>query len=110
MGFAKPIEQYLFSNLLIRIHVFMYLKDIIRVEGWRSKVSEQKKKRRMKQFLFVVVTACILCGMCVVVLASNPVVSKQGVELAVNPTRAMIAMVFAMFCGILAVGYRHVEK
>ena len=28
--FAKPIEQYLFSNLLIRIHVFMYLKDIIR--------------------------------------------------------------------------------
>ena len=30
MGFAKPTEQYLFSNLLIRIHVFMYLKDIIR--------------------------------------------------------------------------------
>ena len=30
MGFIKPIEQYLFSNLLIRIHVFMYLKDIIR--------------------------------------------------------------------------------
>ena len=27
MGFAKPIEQYLFGNL---IHVFMYLKDIIR--------------------------------------------------------------------------------
>lgn len=80
----------------------------ILVEGWRSKVSEQK--RRMKQFLFVVVTACILCGMCVVVLASNPVVSKQGVELAVNPTRAMITMVFAMFCGILAVGYRHVGK
>ena len=35
MGFAKPIEQYLFSNLLIRIHVFMYLKDIIR-EGIMS--------------------------------------------------------------------------
>ena len=30
MGFAKPIEQYLFGNLLIRIHGFMYLKDIIR--------------------------------------------------------------------------------
>lgn len=29
----------------------------ILVEGWRSKVSEQKKKRRMKQFLFVVVTS-----------------------------------------------------
>ena len=30
MGFAKPIEQYLVSNLLTKIHVFMYLKDIIR--------------------------------------------------------------------------------
>ena len=34
MGFAKPIEQYLFSNLLIRIHVFMYLKDIIREKDY----------------------------------------------------------------------------
>ena len=32
MGLTKPIEQYLFGNLLIRIHVFMYLKDIIREE------------------------------------------------------------------------------
>ena len=32
MGFAKPIEQYLVSNLLTKIHVFMYLKDIIRGE------------------------------------------------------------------------------
>ena len=30
MGLTKPIEQYLFSNLLIRMHVFIYLKDIIR--------------------------------------------------------------------------------
>ena len=30
MGFTKPIEQYLCSNLLTRIHLFMYLKDIIR--------------------------------------------------------------------------------
>ena len=30
MGFTKPIEQFLFSNLLTKIHVFMYLKDIIR--------------------------------------------------------------------------------
>ena len=30
MGFIKPIEQYLFGNLLTKIHVFMYLKDIIR--------------------------------------------------------------------------------
>ena len=32
MGFAKPIEQYLFGNLLTKMHVFMYLKDIIRGE------------------------------------------------------------------------------
>ena len=73
-------------------------------------MSKQKKQRRMKQFLLIVVTACILCGMCVVVLASNPVISIQDTEMVVNPTRAMIAMVFAMFCGILAVGYRHVGK
>lgn len=37
MGLTKPIEQYLFSNLLIRIHVFMYLKDIIRGEiTWKQ--------------------------------------------------------------------------
>ena len=30
MGLTKPIEQYLFSNLLTKIHVVVYLKDIIR--------------------------------------------------------------------------------
>ena len=34
MGFAKPIEQYLFGNLLSKIHGFMYLKDIIRGRLW----------------------------------------------------------------------------
>ena len=33
MGFAKPIEQYLFGNLLTEIQVIMYLKDIIRGEN-----------------------------------------------------------------------------
>ena len=37
MGFAKPIEQYLFGNLLTKIHVFMYLKDIIRGR-WSMKI------------------------------------------------------------------------
>jgi hypothetical protein len=37
MGFAKPIEQYLFGNLLIRIHGFMYLKDIIRGDVFMEK-------------------------------------------------------------------------
>ena len=41
MGLTKPIEQYLFSNLLIRIHVFMYLKDIIR---------EEEEKEEMEKF------------------------------------------------------------
>ena len=44
MGFAKPIEQYLFSNLLIRIHVFMYLKDIIRVGDEMKTVHEWIKE------------------------------------------------------------------
>ena len=30
MGLTKPIEQYLFSNLLTKIHIVVYLKDIIR--------------------------------------------------------------------------------
>ena len=38
MGFAKPIEQYLFGN---QIHVFMYLKDIIRGD---IDMSEKQKK------------------------------------------------------------------
>ena len=37
MGFAKPIEQYLFGNLLTEIQVFMYLKDIIRGR-WSMKI------------------------------------------------------------------------
>lgn len=32
MGFTKPKEQYLFSNLLTKIYVFIYLHDIIRGE------------------------------------------------------------------------------
>lgn len=41
MGFAKPIEQYLFGNLLTKMHVFMYLKDIIRgVRGLLASVKE----------------------------------------------------------------------
>ena len=42
MGLTKPIEQYLFSNLLIRIHVFMYLKDIIRGgQSWKNTLWEK---------------------------------------------------------------------
>lgn len=41
MGFAKPIEQYLFGNLLTKMHVFMYLKDIIRGRSYMSsRISE----------------------------------------------------------------------
>lgn len=38
MGFAKPIEQYLFGN---QIHVFMYLKDIIRVRNVMQGIGDQ---------------------------------------------------------------------
>ena len=38
MGFAKPIEQYLFGNLLTEIQVIMYLKDIIRGENSYGKI------------------------------------------------------------------------
>ena len=34
MGLTKPIEQYLFSNLLTKIHVVVYLKDIIRGDDY----------------------------------------------------------------------------
>lgn len=46
MGLTKPIEQYLFSNLLIRIHVFMYLKDIIREEDTDASDNSDKKNDR----------------------------------------------------------------
>lgn len=55
MGFAKPIEQYLFSNLLIRIHVFMYLKDIIRGRIFMNQESKvinvHLEKRENKDYL-----------------------------------------------------------
>ena len=41
MGFIKPIEQYLFCNLLTKMHVFMYLKDIIRGEINMAKKEER---------------------------------------------------------------------
>lgn len=46
MGFAKPIEQYLFGNLLTKMHVFMYLKDIIRV-------SVHNAMKRLEEFGYV---------------------------------------------------------
>ena len=48
MGLTKPIEQYLFSNLLIRIHVFMYLKDIIRGEIYMLKKVKEILDKRSK--------------------------------------------------------------
>ena len=43
MGFAKPIEQYLFANLLTEIQVIMYLKDIMVVSNklWKNKAKEK---------------------------------------------------------------------
>ena len=52
MGFAKPIEQYLFGN---QIHVFMYLKDIIRGRIFMNQESKvinvHLEKRENKDYL-----------------------------------------------------------
>ena len=69
MGFAKPIEQYLFSNLLIRIHVFMYLKDIIRGRIFMNQESKvinvHLEKRENKDYLVFgfeeVAEVCLNC-------------------------------------------------
>ena len=47
MGFAKPIEQYLFGNLLTEIQVIMYLKDIIR-GVYNMKLDSKKSKAAVK--------------------------------------------------------------
>ena len=44
MGFAKPIEQYLFGNLLTKMHVFMYLKDIIRGATTHDKAKRENPR------------------------------------------------------------------
>ena len=49
MGFTKPIEQYLFSNLLTKIYVFMYLKDIIRGVHSMCDVAERLEKMGMEK-------------------------------------------------------------
>ena len=52
MGFAKPIEQYLVSNLLTKIHVFMYLKDIIRgenIDGLQKNITRCGRSRWWNQ-------------------------------------------------------------
>ena len=48
MGFTKPIEQSLFSNSLIKIYVFVYLKDIIREENTMSKRSDEIRDKYIK--------------------------------------------------------------
>ena len=52
MGFAKPIEQYLFGN---QIHVFMYLKDIIRGEKLYEEllIDEENKKETKNKRIFI---------------------------------------------------------
>ena len=48
MGFTKPIEQFLFSNLLTKIHVFMYLKDIIRGVSYDVELDGKKYERKIE--------------------------------------------------------------
>ena len=57
MGFAKPIEQNLFGNLLIRIHGFMYLKDIIRGD---EHMTESGLIIFLVALLFIVIIAVVV--------------------------------------------------
>ena len=59
MGFAKPIEQYLFGNLLTEIQVIMYLKDIIRGKMIMEKMMNTKTEgntftKKIGQTVYVV--------------------------------------------------------
>ena len=47
MGFAKPIEQYLFGNLLTEIQVIMYLKDIIRGGKGYVKIYDRRNSKAL---------------------------------------------------------------
>ena len=47
MGLTKPIEQYLFSNLLTKIHVVVYLKDIIRGDDAMTSISITKARANL---------------------------------------------------------------
>ena len=62
MGLTKPIEQYLFSNLLTKIHVVVYLKDIIRGDIVMDKAILQELVQGMVEIIKSDIVKVILYG------------------------------------------------
>ena len=62
MGLTKPIEQYLFSNLLTKIHVVVYLKDIIRGDIFMDKAILQELVQGMVEIIKSDIVKVILYG------------------------------------------------
>ena len=62
MGLTKPIEQYLFSNLLTKIHVVVYLKDIIRGDVVMDKTILQELVQGMVEIIKSDIVKVILYG------------------------------------------------
>ena len=62
MGLTKPIEQYLFSNLLTKIHVVVYLKDIIRGDVVMDKTVLQELVQGMVEIIKSDIVKVILYG------------------------------------------------
>ena len=71
MGFTKPIEQYLFCNLLTKIHVFMYLKDIIRGE-WQME-SLIVNTSPSKKYFIDMITKDVSAESCILDLIDNSI-------------------------------------
>ena len=62
MGLTKPIEQYLFSNLLTKIHVVVYLKDIIRGDVVMDETILQELVQGMVEIIKSDIVKVILYG------------------------------------------------
>ena len=62
MGLTKPIEQYLFSNLLTKIHIVVYLKDIIRGDIAMDKAILQELVQGMVEIIKSDIVKVILYG------------------------------------------------
>ena len=57
MGFAKPIERYLFGNLLTKMHVFMYLSAGYMDD--RGKYSAHNPKVQFNEDVCPIGAACL---------------------------------------------------
>ena len=72
------------------------------------KREEQEMKKTWMILVAMMFTVVSMMGITVIVLANSPVLSPQNVTgIAIDSTRAVIAAIFAVICGILAFVKRH---